>query len=202
MYFLLGYSIQDEKKDMRLNGTIYDYNQDTVGKIFDKGQYLDPSNINAPFIVILDEKDSRFKNRIRKDKISIHVIQAGFLFLISPTAQLFFQNSTIDNLQYFDVAIRGNNFEISDYKIVNILDKIDCVDFGASDLKLYSDGRISRILKLVLDESKIPDGKQIFQLGKFSASAIVIHENIKQKIEGAGLTGFSFTEFDKAYKLY
>lgn len=202
MHYLLHYSFEDEQKDMRFKGTIYDKNQNVVKEIFDKGDTLNESEIQAPFTIILNEKASSIKNKKPKDKISTSVIESGFLFLISPDTLALFEDLNLNNLQYFDVSIKSSFFQTNDYKIVNITDKIDCVDFSVSDIDLYFDGDISSISKLVLDETKIPKGKQIFLLGKRETGIILVHEDLKNAIEKAKLTGFRFVELDNADLLY
>lgn len=202
MYYLLSYNLEDEKKDLILFGTIYTSNQEIVDKIFDKGNSLKKDEIKDPFEILLNEKDSKIKNRKRKDKIRISVIKAGFLFLISPPAQALFKKLNIDNLQYFDVTIKSNDLEIKDYKIVNITDKIDCADVSSSKLELYDDGDFMRIRELVLDETKIPKGKQIFLLGRRATDVILVHEDLRQAIEKENLTGFKFFDLKDAGKIY
>lgn len=202
MYYLLNYSIQNQKKDIWFSGTIYDNNQKVVKQIFNKGSVLKESEIQSPFTIIIDEKESSIKNKKPTDKISTTVIGSGFLFLISPAVRALFEEQKIDNLQYFDVTIKSSVLEFKDYKIVNIIDKIDCTDFSASDLELTDDGDIDMISELVLDESKIPKGKQIFLLGKKETGVIIIHEALKEAIEEANLTGFHFVELENAGELY
>jgi hypothetical protein len=202
MYYLLSYLIEDEKKDVSLNGIIYNNEKEIVSEIFDNGKMLNSKEIKAPFTVILDEKESNIKNKIKKDKISIYVTDAGFLFLVSEKVQIFFGNLKFGNLQFFDVTIKSSTIEFSDYKILNIIDKIDCIDFSASDLKTFDNGDISSIENLVLDESKIPKGKELFLLAKRSTAIIVVHRNLKEAIEKEKITGFQFVNLENAWSLY
>lgn len=202
MYYLLNYFVEDEKKHMWFEGTIYNRKKDIVKAIFDKGAMLKESEIQAPFTIILNEKESGIKKKIPSDKISTSVIESGFLFLISSAAQMLFEKLNVDNLQYFNVDIKSKDLEINDYKIVNITDKIDCVDFSASELELYDNGDIDMISNLVLDEAKILKGKQIFLLGRRATGIVIVHEKLKKAIEEAKLTGFHFVTLDKAGQLY
>lgn len=202
MYYFLNYSVVDSKKDMWFSGTIYNKNKDIVEATFGEGTVLKESELPTPLTIILNEKESSIKRKIQNDKISTSVIESGFLLLISPTAQGLFKKLNLDNLQYFDVSIKSKTLEINDYKIVNITDKIDCADISASDIELYDNGKIRRIRKLVIDESKIPRGKQIFLLGRRTTGITIVHEGLKKSIEEAKLTGFQFVTLDKAGQLF
>jgi hypothetical protein len=201
MHYLLHYAGGDSK-DMSFNGTIYNKKKTIVKTIFDKGNVLKESEILSPFTIILNEKQSSIKKTKQNDKIPTYVIDSGNLFLISSPARALFEKQKINNLQYFDVTIKSSALEISDYKIVNITDKIDCADLDASDLELYDDGGIDTISSLVLKESKIPKGTKIFLLGKRSTGIIIVHEDLKKAIEQAKLTGFIFVELNRAGLLY
>jgi len=202
MYYFLHFGGEDEKKEMSFSGTIYNKKKLVVDTIFDDGNILKESDIHAPFTIILDEKESSIKKKSQTDKISTYVIESGFVFLISPTARAIFEKLNIDNLQYFDVVVKSSNLEVKDYKIVNITDKIDCVDFDASDLELYRNGNIDSITTLVLNENKIPKDKQIFLLGRRATGVIIVHESLKKAIEESKLTGFYFVRLDEADQLY
>ncbi len=202
MYYLLDYSVEDTKQDMWFQGTIYNNKKKIVEETFSSGKNLDEDKINAPFTIILDEKESSLKKKIAKDKISTSVIESGFLFLISPATQAFFKKLNVNNLQYFDVHIKSSILEIKDYKIVNVIDKIDCIDLSASEAVLYPNQNIKKITSLILDETKIPKEKQIFLLGRKSVAVILVHENIKKAIEETKLTGFKFFTLDKARKFF
>jgi hypothetical protein len=204
MYYLLSYEIEDEKKDMYFKGPLYNKNQDKVDNVFmfSSGSALDANEIQAPFTMILDEKQSSIKNKKQKDKIASSTVGAGILFLISPAAKAFFEKLKIDNVQYFAVSVKSKSLEVRDYKIVNITDKIDCADLSASDIVIDSDNEISSISSLVLDEAKVPKDKKIFLLARRSTAIIIVHEDLKKSIEEAGLMGFRFVELTDAGQLY
>jgi len=202
MYYLLDFSIVDEKKDMRLRGIIYNKDQVVVNGIFDKGNLLKEKEIGAPFVIILDEKASSIKNRKQNDKISISVEEAGFLFLVSLHVQGLFEKLKVGNVQYFDVAIKGSGLKIDDYKIINIVDRIDCIDYDASDIEYNTDGGINGIDSLVLKVDNIPKNKELFLLGGRTKGIIVASKKLKDAIEHGGLTGFQFIELENAGAIY
>jgi hypothetical protein len=194
--------MDDEKKDFFVKGTLYNNQQEIVDPIFDVGTELDKNEIGSPFVIIVDEKQSKIKNKRQKDKVSLSVINAGNLFLASSRVENLFRELEINNVQFFDVTIRSSIGEINEYKILNITDKFDCVDFDLSELVLFSDGDIQRIKKLVIDSAKIPLAKKIFLLDKYPTQVIIVHDDLKQSIEKEGLTGFTFFKLEDAGKIY
>ena len=202
MYKILSYLMEDGKKDFFIKGTMYDSKKKTVGKIFDQGIKLNPTEINSPFTIIVDEKLSSVKNKKTKDKVSVSVNNAGSLFLGSNKVEDLFTSLKIDNVQFFDVRIKSSIGEVTNYKIFNITDKFDCVDFSKSELTLFDSGNIERIKKLVLDPNKIPFPRKIFLLGRKTSQIIIIHDDLRQAIEEEGLTGFVFIDLQNAGKIY
>ncbi len=198
MYYLLDNDDFEEKNYFDLNGTLYNNEKEIAKTIFDDGKVH--GNMNAPYTLILDESDSSIKGKKYSDMISSFVIDSGALFLISPKAQDLLMKLVPNDIEMYDVCIKGSNFELSDYKIVKILDKIDCVNLDDSDLEyLEKYDVIDSAEELVLDEDKIPKGKQLFLLGKRSTGVIVIHEKLKKSIEKEGLTGLKFYTLEEAY---
>lgn len=199
MYYLLDDDDFEEKNYFDLNGTLYNNKQEIVGVIFDDG--IIHKGMKEPYSLILDESDSLTdKKRKYSDSISSFVIDSGALLLISPKAQELFTNLIPNDIEMYEISIKGKNFELIDYKIVKILDKIDCVNLEESELEYDSEyDSIDNAETIVLDENKIPRDKHIFLLGKRAAGIIVIHETLKKAIEEAGLTGFKFYTLDEAY---
>ena len=200
MYYFLEKVIIGEKKDYSLRGTLYDNNKNKVNKVFDDG--LPHKELAPPFLLVLDETRSLTSKRVLTDKISSSGKGSGLLFLVSRKTQKLFSELLSQDIQMFEVLIKGSNFELSDYKIIKILDKIDCVDLEKSDVDYDEDfNSIDSAESIILNEEKIPKGKLIFLLGQREAGVIVIHEELKKAIESAGLTGFKFYKLDEAYML-
>lgn len=200
MYYLLSDVMMDDKNDFYFSGVLYDKKNEIVSEIFDDGILHD--NMNNPYTLILDETSSRLKKRRSTDKIVSSVRDAGFLFLVSQKTQDILNRLVIDEIKMYEVKIRSSNLELTDYKIVKITDKIDCVDMAKSDIDFEKSlNFIFNARSLVFDDKKIPDGKQIFLLGKRPTGVIVIHENLKTAIEKSGLSGFYFYSLDDAIQV-
>lgn len=197
MYYFLDRVIVDGKKDYSLTGILYDNDKKKVDDIFDDGKRHE--NLSTPFLFILDESNSLLKKRTLTDKISSDAIGSDILFLLSPKAVELVEKHAGEDVESYEVRVKSSSLELEDYRIVKIIDKIDCVDLEESDLDYdEDDDSIDSAESIVLDESKIPPGKQIFLLGKRYAGVIIVHEDLKNAIEESGLTGFSFYELTDA----
>ncbi len=205
MYYILYRENFEAKNYYYLNGTLYDNEQNVVEPIFDDG--VVHANMNDPYTLILDESKSLIKKRARServysDRIVSFVIDAGSLFLISPRVQELFSKLILDDIQMYSVSVKGSNFELSDYKIVKVLHKVDCVDLEKSELDYREKyKKIKRAQSLVLKKEKIPQGIQIFLLGKRTTGTIIVHEDLKNAMEEENLTGFTFHSLDEAHKV-
>ena len=171
MYYFLDQVIADEKKHFFFRGVLYDNDKRNVENVFDDGKIHE--NLSPPFLLVLNDSISITKNRILSDKIAPIASSLGLLFLVSPKAQEFLSKHVPDDIQMFDINVKGGNYELYDYKIVKVLNKIDCVDLEKSDLRYDANyDSIREAENIVLNEEKIPDNKQIFLLGKRNAAVI------------------------------
>ncbi len=197
MYYFLDRVIVDEKKHYSLRGALHDKEEKKVRRVFDDGVVHD--NMPAPFTLALDASRSLISKRTLTDKISSSGKGTGALFLVSPKTQQLFDDLLVDDVQMYDVHIKVGDFELVDYKTVKILDKIDCIDLEKSEVQ-YDEKYdwVKSAKSVVLDEKKIPKGKQIFLLGKRRAGSILVHSDLRTAIEKAGLTGFRFFPLDEA----
>jgi hypothetical protein len=99
-----------------------------------------------------------------------------------------------EDVTYVDIKILDlrNNYTYTDYKIVNINKGLDCVDFSRSELELDEDDDIEFIDKLVLNEEKLIEHEiSICRISEF-LPLIVVHDNIKNKMVGLGISGVNF----------
>lgn len=198
MYYFLNKVLINEKEHFYLNGVLYDNNNHRIKEGFDDGKIHE--DLAPPFLLVLDNSDSNTKKRMLTDKIYCAANDLGLLFVVSPKAQEFLFKHAPNDIQMFDLIIKGKNFELTDYKVVKVLDKIDCVDLQKSELSYDADyDSINEADSIVLNEEKIPDNKQIFLLAKRYTAVILIHENLKNSMEIEGLTGFKFYNLDEAY---
>ena len=89
----------------------------------------------------------------------------------------------VGNIDTYDISITDpDNGQIhTNYKAVNIIGLIAAADMAKSDATVHGDGPPLIDVdfdNLVLDESKIPKGMQIFRLAE-STNAIMVHEKLR-----------------------
>ena len=102
----------------------------------------------------------------------------------------------VDNLQTFDAEIRSPEGDLfPNYKAVNIIGLVSCVDLGKSTYLPESEPPLMEFSTLVIDESKI-GGQDFFRLAEDSLY-ILASERVKEKIEQADPSGLSLTPLAK-----
>lgn len=185
-YFVLELRSKEEK-DMDLKGTTYDMNQNVVEEIFYAGESL-KNKVQSPLTVILNDRRTTYSQTLF-DRIAIDTNQTGAVLLVSSKAQEVLRKLSLP-IEFIDVTIKGKNLELKDYKFVNIIGRINCTDHEKSELEYLEENVIQLYDTLVLNESKIPDGTDIFLLGEDITMVVIISERVKNAIEAAKLTGF------------
>lgn len=104
-----------------------------------------------------------------------------------------------DDVTFIETSIidQRNNSTYTDYKIININKAIHCVNFDESKLVLRKNGTIKFIDRLVLDEEKLIENEiSICRIAEF-LPLIVISNDIKNKMDGLGITGVNFMRPEK-----
>ncbi len=102
------------------------------------------------------------------------------------------QQSGVQNLELFDAIIKDPKMKIehTDYVAFNILGTIAALDLGQSQ-PMTQDSSNPGFASLGLDEEQIPSGALLFRLAE-SVNAIVVHREIKTRIEKAQVEGMIF----------
>ncbi len=183
MYWIFSNELENFDSDADLSGDESYTNHSGIE--FDKGESIQGQHF--PTLRFIMDKDTR------RGRMTDHISITGFPGEI-------FSNKAVELLKALNIKnIEPLDFEIydpeqdktyGDYKVVNIVGLLDCVDLNNSDLKFYKSGNIKIIEKLVLDKNKIPEEIKIFRLGKFRF-LIVVHDDIKKAFEAAGIRCFS-----------
>jgi hypothetical protein len=195
MYYYFINEFIDEKKLMRLTGTMYYNGKKFEETIFDYGDYIDEKKYDKPFKIIIDESDSAYKKRIPNDKVPLTVVNIGPMLLVSPKIETVFKKVKVSNVQFFNVDIKASDFELSNYKLMNIVGKCDCIDRDKSELLLRKNGDILHIEKLVLNEKKINTELELFRIGE-TYTPPLIHERLIKAIQKEQLTGIAYKALD------
>jgi hypothetical protein len=137
----------------------------------------------------------------RTTRLSDMILNAADLQVYSPKLIETLAAAGVDNIQYFPIKIvDGRSAAIrDDYKVANIVGRIDCVDLEHSTVERSP--RTKRIMSVegfsVLEDRVVPlpDRKTpplIFRLGELDV-LILAHESLKRAFERDGITGARFT---------
>ncbi len=189
MYYILNHQLtHHEKADMKIDGVVFDNEGNIIANIFNQGKPLK----NEKFQIIIQEKYSK-SGKIR-DKIWVRINRETHIFVASPNVIRLFEELNIRDVEFLDVKIKGDGIDINDFKIINILKRIDCADDLKSELIYYDDTRdIYAIEELALDNGKIPGNLDIFQMDRTEDNVTIVSQRFVDLINEKGLTGFQFT---------
>jgi hypothetical protein len=109
------------------------------------------------------------------------------------------KNLNLSGIEYLPVTVYNhkNKPTAESYSVINLLDSVDCLVLDACEPRW---GRIdktdiSRLKRLVIDESRIDPTRMLFRPKHFK-SAILIHRKVVQKIETAACTGIRWIELE------
>lgn len=76
------------------------------------------------------------------------------------------------------------------YYAYNVLNIVDAIDIGSSEVELFSDGTIMRFKRYVFTPAAL-EGQFVFKIPPWKhASTIFVTDSFKRRIEEAGLAGF------------
>jgi hypothetical protein len=133
----------------------------------------------------------------------------GLIPVYSSRLRLLMEDLKVNEIQYLPIKIkqRDGKKEVFGYTIANYLKIIDCLNREKSvyqvwtkdnllfwEKRPYMLGTFRDVTKTVLDKGKIGDAK-IFRLWGWKMM-VVLREDVKQAIEGAGITGCDFYKLE------
>jgi hypothetical protein len=79
------------------------------------------------------------------------------------------------------------------YFIVHVMETIDCLDIGRSEVKRFTDGGIMRVTRFSFKPEMLQD-KHIFKLPRESAGDLILDDIFRRAVESNGLMGLLFKE--------
>jgi hypothetical protein len=198
-YYVMLNERQKPKFDAHIEGVLVDKNKEPIPIIFNKGRSI--KNKDEEFYIVQDEGDSEI-GKLR-DKLSVIVNNSNSLFVLSNNLCLLLEEIAPKQIEFFNLHILNENEIISNYKIGNIVHKINCIDYNISELEFEfyddndePDGDILATQALVLDEELIPSSVNIFLLDKYKEDVIIVSAYIKNAIENKGITGSVFCRLE------
>ena len=154
-----------------------------------RGRISNKTDVDYEFELKADTKADKFY-----PPLDAH--ETGKSLLFSSRLRALLCDQGIDNIQYFDSKVTNAvDNKLLDYKVANIIGAVSGLDIEQSDVTLSPSGNVMAINKMVLDESKLKEHNMIRLDEK--TIILVVHNDIKQAIEQAGLTGLKFVTDDE-----
>ncbi len=122
-----------------------------------------------PISLIADEKQSLYSQT--KDLI-ISFSGLGGIFLYNTNLKNEIERICPNDIEFYQVHVKGRQIDSDDYYAMNILHRLDCADLERSEYtKRYS---FFEFTKLVIDRSKIPPEVKIFTVDRTLDSFLFI----------------------------
>lgn len=196
MYYVLTKELEKPKFDAHIDGTLLNSTGMLIPNIFGNGNSAKVIADKSYSLKVNEDFSQQGKFR---DRLSVKVNNSVTLFVVSERAGDLLSEIAPDQIEFYPFKFSYNDRLFSEYKIVNVLNKIDCADYEKSeiDFESYDDndigeGSIYTIDSLVLDQTLIPNHLNIFLLGRHNDSIIIVHERFKNMIAEKGISGFVF----------
>jgi hypothetical protein len=198
MYYILSDESEKPKFDAYVNAALLDSKYIVTANVFGKGKTVLGSN-NVQYHLRINHDYSK-TGKIR-DRIPVLVHNSDYIFLASERLQELLKETSAGQIEFFHVSFEYNSTVFDKYKIVNVLNKIECIDYEQSEITFESyndndegEGDIYAIEGLVFDESLIPPHLNIFLLGRSNSSIIVVHERLRDAVHERKMSGFVFCD--------
>jgi hypothetical protein len=196
MYYILLDKLEKPKFDIHIAGALIDSNRKVQPNIFGYGDSM-KGIADKSYSVRVNETFS-MPGKLR-DRLSVYIHNSVYLFIVSERAQKVLTEFAANQIEFYTFLFNYEETTVTEYKIVNVLNKIDCVDLEKSNIgfedydKNVGIGSIYSINELVLNTALIPENLDIFLLGKCTNPIIIFHERLKKQIENLSLSGFVFS---------
>lgn len=105
-----------------------------------------------------------------------------------------FQGEAIDKLKPLigdSIEILPINVAEKDYKIINVIKVLDCIDYDNAEVKRLPSGGVLRFLKYAFQKDVV-ENEHIFRIKEKPGSRLFVSDDFKKVVEENNLTGFKF----------
>lgn len=119
------------------------------------------------------------------------------LIVVSSRLKDFLESRELNRVEYLLVSILNHKGRVAadDYFIVHPIEPVDCIDqaLSGAQFSALDDDTISRVDKLVFDESKVDNRRELFR-PKFFPSVTLVRRDLAEALDAAGFTGIRLLE--------
>lgn len=196
MYYILLNELEKPRFDAHIEGALLNSKGLLVPNIFGNG-FSVKDTADKNYSIKVDNHYSK-PGKFR-DRLSVYVHHCVHLFVVSQKVEYILNEIAPNQVEFYPLTFTSQESLFPNYKIVNILNKIDCINYKDSkvifefyDENNIGEGSIHAIESLVLDESLIPPYLSIFLLGGYEEAIIVVHERLRKVIIEHNASGFVF----------
>jgi hypothetical protein len=120
--------------------------------------------------------------------------------LVSESVHRFLEGLGLADVEYLPIGIVDHKGRMASrtHVIVNPVGPVDCIDMGQTTCTMseFVEGDIDEVTRLVIDDSRVPAGRQIFKLKGLGAPTLV-RRSLAAQIDQRGFSGFGWLEIDK-----
>ena len=192
-YFILNDKRPNPNFDAHVHGLLLNNKRELIANPFNKG------DLEIPKIKYIVRETVKYSETgIYRDKLSVTIQNNEPLFVCSSRLQTLL-NEFCKNVEFYDLVVKKNDKINEDFKLANITSFVECINHTESKLIYWemSHQTVYNIDELVLKEESIPKELNMFLLGGIRGAIIIIHRKLKEAIESAKLTGFTFFEINE-----
>jgi hypothetical protein len=196
MYYILSDKLEKPKFDAYIDAALLDFHGEVTPNIFNKGEAVAASK-NLKYFLEINDQDS-LPGKMR-DRLAVLIHNSDYIFLASERLQNLLKETSNYQIEFIPISFEYGGVGYDNYKIVNVLKKVECIDYELSEITFESydeddepEGDIYAIEGLILDESLIPADLNIFLLARTKSSIIIVHERLKNILIQQGMSGFIF----------
>lgn len=191
MYWVISDKPEDNISGSFIEGILLNSNQELIPEVlYDQQSVIDK---HKSFNIKILMSFGRTRIGLITDRMILKTNEINH-FVVSKRLKEFLEKE-INSVEYIPCHFIDRDLG-HQYYIVHPLSKIDCLDEEKSSYTPLTDtdNTICEINWLGIDESKVPSGLQLFLLGRTDYCIMLMHNDLKIKIEDNGFTGCSYLE--------
>jgi hypothetical protein len=146
--------------------------------------------------------DTRLSVEIAKDGDPLDYTMAGYAFVPVVSGKAADILEKVGGVEFYEIDL-PSSVELSGYKIMRVLNSVDCLDENESTFRVRQKddpvrpdlaGNYYGITHLVLNRARIR-GADIFRLNR-SVTLLIVSDKVKRLLEDGGVKGASFLPID------
>ena len=201
MFYVLANEIEKPKFDAHIEAALLNSKGELIASPFGKGISIAE---NYKFNFFLKINDAQSKPGRLRDCVPVLLYNNEYVFLVSQKLKSLLVGISGNENEYFRVSFDFNGKTFGEYYLVNILPKLDCLNYLESDITFdnydendFGSGDIVSIESLVLEESLIRPDIHMFLLWGIDAQVVIVSAQLKVFFEKEKISGPVFKKIEE-----